>query len=48
MPEDEADRVETAYGANYQRLTELKRRYDPLNLFRMNQNVKPRAESPTA
>jgi len=43
MPEDEGDRVEAAYGGNYQRLTEIKRRYDPLNLFRMNQNVKPRA-----
>lgn len=43
MPEDEGDRVETAYGANYARLAEIKRRYDPNNLFRMNQNVKPMA-----
>ncbi len=42
MPEDETDRVEAAYGANYARLTEIKRRYDPSNLFRMNQNVKPK------
>ena len=41
MPEDEAGRVEAAYGANYRRLLELKRRYDPLNLFRMNQNLQP-------
>ena len=43
MPDDEADRVEMAYGANYARLAEIKRRYDPDNLFRMNQNVKPMA-----
>ena len=45
MPEDETDRVQTAYGGSYHRLAELKRRYDPLNLFRMNQNVAPMASS---
>ena len=41
MTEEEGDRLESAYGASYQRLVELKNRYDPSNLFRMNQNIRP-------
>ena len=35
------DRVRAAYGANYRRLAALKRKFDPTNLFRANQNVRP-------
>ena len=41
MTEDEKDRVESAYGANYTRLAALKKRYDPDNIFHLNQNIKP-------
>jgi FAD/FMN-containing dehydrogenase len=38
---DDADRVRLAYGANYERLATLKKKYDPENLFRLNPNIKP-------
>lgn len=35
------ERFRAAYGANYDRLVQLKNRYDPTNLFRLNPNVRP-------
>lgn len=41
MTEEEASRVSAVYGPNFQRLSQIKRRYDPENFFRVNQNIKP-------
>jgi FAD binding domain-containing protein/berberine-like enzyme len=35
------DRIQAAYRANYHRLTQIKRRYDPDNVFHINQNIEP-------
>jgi len=41
MTQEEQDRVRSAYGSNYRRLAALKKKYDPNNFFRLNQNIKP-------
>jgi FAD/FMN-containing dehydrogenase len=37
------ERVRTAYRDNYDRLAQIKRHYDPENLFHLNQNIQPAA-----
>ena len=45
MMDDEGDRrVQATYGSNYARLASVKAKYDPENLFRVNQNIQPKAE----
>jgi FAD/FMN-containing dehydrogenase len=41
--EDNESLVRKAYGSNYERLAQIKRIYDPRNLFRINQNIAPAA-----
>jgi len=43
MTEEENERVAKAYGANYNRLVQIKKKYDPDNLLKHNQNIKPTA-----
>ncbi|MCG6880927.1 MAG: FAD-binding oxidoreductase [Deltaproteobacteria bacterium] len=43
MTEEEAARVAAVYGPNLKRLSKIKKRYDPDNFFRVNQNIKPAA-----
>jgi FAD/FMN-containing dehydrogenase len=42
LTQEEQGRVRLAYGSNYDRLVKLKLKYDPDNLFRINQNIPPR------
>ena len=40
--DDGAEAIQAAFGDNFQRLADLKRKYDPTNLFSHNQNIRPR------
>src|SRR5271170_4530404 len=42
MMDEGEDRVRATYGKNYGRLAKIKKRYDPTNFFRVNQNIKPK------
>ena len=41
LTQEETDRVASAYGPNYDKLVDLKKKYYPGNMFRINQNIKP-------
>lgn len=47
MMEEGMERVKASYGENYDRLAKIKTKYDPHNLFRVNQNIKPLVEALT-
>jgi hypothetical protein len=41
LGETSEELVRSGYGPNYSRLAEIKKKYDPVNLLRLNQNIKP-------
>jgi FAD/FMN-containing dehydrogenase len=41
LSEEDGERLSSTYGGNYARLSEIKAKYDPENVFRVNQNIKP-------
>jgi FAD/FMN-containing dehydrogenase len=41
MGDEGEERVKKTYGDNYDRLVAIKKKYDPDNFFRVNQNIKP-------
>jgi hypothetical protein len=43
MMEEGEERIKATYRDNYDRLAEIKAKYDPENFFSVNQNIKPKA-----
>ena len=43
--DEDEERVRATYGANFERLVEVKETYDPGNLFRWNRNIRPRVRA---
>jgi FAD/FMN-containing dehydrogenase len=43
LSEEDADTIQAAFGANYPRLAQVKKKYDPTNFFSINQNIQPAA-----
>jgi FAD/FMN-containing dehydrogenase len=43
MMDEGQERIKASYGDNYDRLAAIKAKYDPKNIFRVNQNIKPAA-----
>jgi FAD/FMN-containing dehydrogenase len=41
MMEEGEERIKTSYSSNYEQLVAVKNKYDPTNLFRVNQNIQP-------
>ncbi|HEY7555459.1 MAG TPA: BBE domain-containing protein, partial [Candidatus Binatia bacterium] len=42
--EEDDNRIRAAYRKNYERLIDIKTKWDPANLFRINKNIVPRGE----
>jgi FAD/FMN-containing dehydrogenase len=41
MMEEGQERTKASFGKNYERLAAIKKKYDPTNFFRVNQNIRP-------